>query len=171
MAIWTVSNMHKKSCEEHMIWTKDNRSFKIIDGFRWGTFSIETNDNQPPLGIDPKNPNGINMYEYSSDNVDNGAQLEMMDDGWYNDFDFDSDEFSEEEQEELMALWEEDSFTALEEAGWSNDENEAWLFGPLEIKNQDTGETIRGEEPDTSNTNSTTQTTQSNLTDWPFPNN
>jgi hypothetical protein len=137
MAFWKVSTTHKKSCEEHMIWTKDNRSFKIINGYRWGTFTIETEDDNSPEGIDPENPDGIEMYCYSGSNVINGAELDSMDDGWYMDFEFDEDEFTEEEQEQLRELWDEDSYEGLEGAGWINDETEAWLFGPLEITRED----------------------------------
>lgn len=136
MAFWKVSTTHKKSCEEHMIWYQSGRSFKIITGYRWGTFTVETNDDNPPEGIDPDNPEGINMYDYFSDNAD-CAELDSMDDGWYMDFEFDDELFSEDEQEQLRQLWEDDSFSALEGAGWVNDETEAWLFGPLEITRED----------------------------------
>lgn len=146
MAIWTVSNLYKKSCEEHTIWTKDNRSFKIIQGYRWGTWTIETSDDKPPQGLDAANPEGINMNDYSGDNAKNGTEFVSMDDGWMGDFEFDEDEFTEEEQEQIQELWDEDFDSGLESAGWTNWDTEAWLFGPLEIKNEVTGETIRGDE-------------------------
>ena len=145
MAVWTVSNLHKKSCEEHIIWIKDNRSFKVIQGFRWGTWTIETTDDNPPEGLDATNPEGINLNDFFGDNAQNGAELISMDDGWYGDFEFDDDEFTEEEQEALRDLWDEDQYSSLEEAGWSNYDTEAWLFGPLQIVNEDTGEIISGE--------------------------
>lgn len=131
MTIWKVANSHKKMCEEREIWTKDDKTIIRITGFRWGTFTIETNNGEPPEDIDPENPDGINMYDYFSDNADNGAELESMDDGCYLDYEFNG--IDEEEQEELQAAMEDDHYQYLEGDGWYNSETEAWLYGPLEI--------------------------------------
>ena len=72
------------------------------------------------------------MYDYFSDNADNGAELESMDDGCYMDWVWD-DEMSDEDRAEVERLWEEDSYSGLEGVGWYNSETEAWLHGPLEI--------------------------------------
>ena len=131
MTIWKVANSHKKMCEEREIWTKDDKTIIRITGFRWGTFTVETNNGEPPEDIDPENPDGINMYDYFSDNADNGAELESMDDGCYLDYEFNG--IDEEEQEELQAAMEDDHYQYLEGDGWYNSETEAWLYGPLEI--------------------------------------
>ena len=131
MTIWKVANSHKKMCEEREIWTKDDKTIIRINGFRWGTFTVETNNGEPPEDIDPENPDGINMYDYFSDNADNGAELESMDDGCYLDYEFNG--IDEAEQEELQAAMEDDHYEYLEGNGWYNSETEAWLFGPLEI--------------------------------------
>jgi hypothetical protein len=131
MTIWKVANSHKKMCEEREIWTKDDKTIIRINGFRWGTFTVETNNGEPPEDIDPENPDGINMYDYFSDNADNGAELESMDDGCYLDYEFNG--IDEAEQEELQAAMEDDHYEYLEGNGWYNSETEAWLYGPLEI--------------------------------------
>jgi hypothetical protein len=131
MTIWKVANSHKKMCEEREIWTKDDKTIIRINGFRWGTFTVETNNGEPPEDIDPENPDGINMYDYFSDNADNGAELDSMDDGCYLDYEFNG--IDEEEQEELQAAMEDDHYEYLEGNGWYNSETEAWLYGPLEI--------------------------------------
>lgn len=131
MTIWKVATAHKKMCEEREIWTKDDKTIIRINGFRWGTFTVETNNGEPPEDIDPENPDGINMYDYFSDNADNGAELESMDDGCYLDYEFNG--IDEEEQEELQAAMEDDHYQYLEGDGWYNSETEAWLYGPLEI--------------------------------------
>jgi len=131
MTIWKVATAHKKMCEEREIWTKDDKTIIRINGFRWGTFTVETNNGEPPEDIDPENPDGINMYDYFSDNADNGAELESMDDGCYLDYEFNG--IDEEEQEELQAAMEDDHYQYLEGNGWYNSETEAWLYGPLEI--------------------------------------
>jgi len=131
MTIWKVATAHKKMCEEREIWTKDDKTIIRITGFRWGTFTVETNDGEPPEDIDPENPDGINMYDYFSDNADNGAELDSMDDGCYLDYEFEG--IDEAEQEELKAAMEDDHYEYLEGNGWYNSETEAWLHGPLEI--------------------------------------
>ena len=59
-----------------------------------------------------------------------GAEL---DDGVAQFFEF-SDDISEEEQEELQEFVDENGTWALEdEKGWSMDETEVWVWGPLEV--------------------------------------
>jgi hypothetical protein len=131
MTIWKVATAQKKMCEEREIWTKDDKTIIRITGFRWGTFTVETNDGEPPEDIDPENPDGINMYDYFSNNADNGAELESMDDGCYLDYEFEG--IDEAEQQELQEAMEDDHYEYLEGNGWYNSETEAWLHGPLEI--------------------------------------
>ena len=76
MAIWKVSNRFKKNCEERQYWTKDGVTVVRIEGFRWGTFTVETDDDLPPEGITEENPDGIDMYSYFGENAENGAELE-----------------------------------------------------------------------------------------------
>ncbi len=136
MAIWTVSTINKKSCEEREIWSKEGQTIVRINGYRWGSFTIETNNDEPPEDIDPENPDGINMYDYFSDNAENGAELDMMSDGWLCDWEF-PDDMPEEERQRFIDRGEEDSYEFMENDGWYNDETEAWLYGPLEIKKND----------------------------------
>jgi hypothetical protein len=132
MAHWTVSTIEKKSCEEREIWKKGNKTIVRINGFRWGTFSVETNDDNPPDGITAENEDSIDMYSHCGDNIDT-IDLISMDDGWYSDFEFDGFE-GDEEQEILDAIDEaDDYYEYLEENGWSNDDTEGWLHGSLEI--------------------------------------
>ena len=108
MAHWTVSTIEKKSCEEREIWKKGNKTIVRINGFRWGTFSVETNDDNPPDGITAKNEDSIDMYSHCGDNIDT-IDLISMDDGWYGDFEFDGFE-GDEEQEILDAIDEADDY-------------------------------------------------------------
>lgn len=136
MATWKISNREKKSCEERTFWTKDGVTVIRTEGFRWGTFTVETTDDNPPEGITEENEDGIDMYGYSGENAEDGAQLDMMDDGWYGDWEF-PDDMDEEEQERIIEGWDEDSYDFMEGDGWYNDETEAWLFGPLDIERID----------------------------------
>ena len=131
MAFWKVSTLQKKSCEEREIWSKGNKSIIRINGFRWGTFTLETTDDNPPDGITEENKEGINIYDYTGSNFKSIA-LDSMDDGWLGDCEL-SDNIDEDEQAELLAGMEDDYYEYLETNGWVNDETEVWLFGPLEI--------------------------------------
>ena len=131
MAFWKVSTLQKKSCEEREIWSKGNKSIIRINGFRWGTFTLETTDDNPPDGITEENKEGINIYDYTSSNFKSIA-LDSMDDGWLGDCEL-SDNIDEDEQAELLEGMEDDYYEYLETNGWVNDETEVWLFGPLEI--------------------------------------
>lgn len=134
MTVWRVTTVNKKMCEEREQWWHKEQEWSIVrvNGYRWGTFTVETNNDEPPEDIDPDNPDGINMYDYFSDNAENGAELDSMDDGCYMDWTWD-EKMTEEDRAEVERLWEEDSYNGLETAGWYNSETEAWLFGPLEI--------------------------------------
>ena len=131
MAFWKVSTLQKKSCEEREIWSKGNKSIIRINGFRWGTFTLETTDDNPPDGITEENKEGINIYDYTGSNFKSIA-LDSMDDGWLGDCEL-SDNIDEDEQAELLEGMEDDYYEYLETNGWVNDETEVWLFGPLEI--------------------------------------
>lgn len=136
MAIWKIATTEKKSCEEREIWTKDDLTIVRINGYRWGTFTVETSDDNPPEDIDPENPEGINMYDYFSDNAENGAELDSMDDGWLGDWEF-PDDMDEDERQRIIDGWDEESYEFMENDGWYNSETEAWLFGPLSIEKVD----------------------------------
>ena len=134
MANWTVSTQNKKSVEEHELWQKDDWAIRRITGFRFGTWTVETNDDNPPVLNQYSGPgaDAINMYNYYDENVES-IELEMLDDGWYADVIW-PDEMPDEERERLEELWEEDSYSAWEGDGWVNYETECWASGPLDIE-------------------------------------
>jgi hypothetical protein len=136
MATWTVSTTEKKSCEEREIWTKDGKTIVRTNGFRWGTFTVETTDDNPPEGINEANEEGIDMYSHSGDNIDS-INLDSMDDGWSGDYEFCG--MDEESKQAISDAIDEadDYYEYLEENGWLLDETEAWLFGPLEITKEE----------------------------------
>ena len=140
MANWTVSTVNKKSCEEHEIWTKDGMEIRRISGFRWASFDVETNDDNPPEFEFRSTPEGsddldsIDMYNCCENNIEN-VELISMDDGWYGDIIF-PDDMPEEEQERLLELWEEEYYDGWEGEGWVLDETEAWVWGPIEVNNE-----------------------------------
>jgi hypothetical protein len=67
-----------------------------------------------------------------------------MDDGCWLDWSWD-DGMNEVERDRIMQLWEENYFEGLESDGWSNNETEHWIYGPIKLVNVDTGEEFIGD--------------------------
>lgn len=137
MTTWVITNATKKNAVEIQEWMKDGVVFKRLEGFRWGTWFCES-DEQPDIDLD--NPDGFNVgwddYEWEME--------EMMDGSWA-DWEF-PDEMSQEEREAVEAAWDEDTYDGLEQLGWNNVETEQWIYGPIKLTNQDTGEEFVGSE-------------------------
>ena len=150
MAIWTVSTYYKKSCQEIEHWVRREGKGKITvtNGFRWGSWTVETSDDEPPEFEFTEVPGGdgktdsINMLDCEINNIES-VELISMDDGgcWY---ETDFEDLTEEEEEEVQEFIEENSIYDLEDRddAWYNDETEWWIWGPIEIKNE-SGETVR----------------------------
>lgn len=127
MANWRVSTINKKSVTEVEIYYKDKMELRRLTGFRWGTFVVTTEDDNPPEFDDP-----VDMYSpgYESELVD-------LDDGCWSDIEWPVN-MPEEERERLEARMDEEGFYILEdEEGWSLDECECWFEGPLEIEKEE----------------------------------
>jgi hypothetical protein len=139
MATWTLKTQHKKNAIERQHWYKDGKEIIREEGYRWGSFYCES-DEQP--NIDLVNDDG---YEIGQDEYE--WELEELDDGCWADWEF-PDDMSEEEQEEITDAWDEDSFEGLEELGWSCDDTDYILQGPLELLDEDGNVVDQGEEED-----------------------
>ena len=136
MATWTVSTTEKKQAYDNEIWTRDGKTITVVNGFRWATFTVTTTDDNPPEDLDPSNPDGVDMYSFGADNVED-VELDSMDDGWYGDIEY-SDNITDSQREEIQAgIDEEGAYEYLEAQGWRNDENQAMLYGPLDIVRAD----------------------------------
>lgn len=132
MAFWNVKTTEKKSAEEHELWQKDDQVIRVVNGFRWGEFVVETtNDNPPELDqTDGPGADAVDMYSPYSDNIES-TELVSLDDGWYGDIIW-PDDMDDEERDRLQEIYDEDSY-GWEEEGWSQYESECWFSGPLEI--------------------------------------
>lgn len=141
MATWKLSPQYKKSAIEKMFFYKDGKCIVVEQGFRWATFTVES-DERPLTDEELKNEDG---YELSF--IDNDECWEMVDmvDGCWIDISAERDNTTQEDVEEFEAAWEEDSFCGVEELGWINDDTEYFYVGPLELTNEDTGEVFQGE--------------------------
>jgi len=142
MAIWKVSTYYKKSCEEHEYYYKDGQSIVRKTGYRWSSFQVETDDDNPPEFEFDYVPGGdgkldsINMYDCCTNNIIN-SELDHMSDGCWEDFDFPED-MDEDEQEALLERFGESSVYEVleEEEGWSQNDTEAWVWGPILIEDE-----------------------------------
>ena len=128
MAIWTLKTIHKKSAVEKQFWYKDGKTVIRYEGYRWGEFYCE-NDEQPE--IDLANPD-----EYNLSDSDYDWELASLDDGCWVEWEY-PDDMTEEEQEEIENAWEEEFYEGMEELGWSNDDTEYILQGPLELSDEE----------------------------------
>ena len=135
MATWKITNLHKKNAVERQFWTQDGIVVTKDEGFRWGIWYCES-DERPDIDLD--NPDG---YELMSTDYD--WEMEEMVDGCWVEWTF-PDDVDEEEQERIQALWDEDYYEGMEGDGWTNDDTEHWIYGPLKLTNEDTGEEFHG---------------------------
>jgi hypothetical protein len=141
MATWKVSPLYKKSCEEHEHYVKDGLTIVRKTGYRGASFVVETSDNNPPEFEFDFVPGGdgskdsINMYDCYGNNIEN-VELDSMWDGCWEDIEYPED-MDEEEYKRLIELIEEegDIYDVLEnQEGWSQNETEAWIWGPILIE-------------------------------------
>jgi len=137
MATWNVETLNKKSVEEHELWQKDDMVIRRITGWRWGSWTVTTSDDNPPAFAFDSGPGGdaCNISEEWPDNVED-VEMDSMDDGWYGDIIF-PDDMSEEEQERLEELWDEEFYDGWEEDGWVNYDTECWVWNDLKVEKID----------------------------------
>lgn len=137
MARWQITNYFKKNVVDRQFWHNDDREFVRDEGYRWGTWECES-DERPDIDLD--NPDGYELTatEYDWDLVD------MLDGSW-SEWTYDIS-FDQEEKDLLEAAWDELGYEGLENLGYMMNESEQWIYGPILLKNLDTGEEWHGKE-------------------------
>lgn len=130
MAQWKVSTRDKKSVEEHEIWEKDGRIIVRISGFRWGTWTVTTDDEDPPE-FDRDENDCVDMYDCGYD-----SELDMLDDGWYGEVRY-PDDCDQEEIDRMNEMWDEEGYDAWEAEGWTQTETECWAWGEFDVEKID----------------------------------
>jgi len=138
MATWSITNQYKKSAIEKQYWYKDGKEIIRIEGYRWGVWTCDS-DEKPEIDL-------ANEDEYRIGSDDYEWEMEEMLDGCWADWVFPED-MDDDEQEDIEDAWNEDFFEGLEELGWSLDETEYIIEGPIALTNTDTNEKFFGEEP------------------------
>lgn len=136
MATWKITNYHKKNAVERQFWIKDGVTVIKDEGFRWGTWTCES-DQRPD--IDLENPDGYDVFSSDLD-----WEMQDMNDGSWVEWSW-PDDMPEQERERVQALWDDDWYEGMEDDGWRNDDTEHWIYGPIELTNMDTGESWNGD--------------------------
>jgi len=113
MALWSIKPTWKKSLIERNFYHKDGNTVVIETGWRWGEFTCETEDDNPP-----NISSGDDLWdcEYS---------VEMIEttDGCWEEHDF--DDCDAETTEWLEEFFEEgNSWLDLEEHGWTQGDSQ-----------------------------------------------
>jgi len=152
LTTWTVQPRYKKSIEERELWSKDGEQIVRVTGWRGGSWTVTTNDGNPPEFEFTYVPGGdgncdsIDMNFCCSNNIEECEMNETWD-GWYGDVQY-PDDMDDDEQERLNELWEEEFYDGWESDGWSNDDTEMWIWGDIEILNEagDLVKVIRADE-------------------------
>lgn len=122
MAEWSVKPTWKKSIIERNYLTKDGNTVMIETGWRWGEFTVYTDDDNPP-NIEA----GVDIY-----NCDYETELVETTDGCWEEIDY--DDCDDETREWLEEFFDEgNSWLDLEELGWTQDECEMIIDCDLEI--------------------------------------
>ena len=144
MAFWTVKTYHKKNVEqhEHFRHRGSDAHIKVIDGYRFAEFTVETDDDEFPKFEFTEVPGGngdcdsLDMNCVSGNNIEGSELIEMFDGGCWGDIEIEG--LDEEEEERIREFIEEEGAWALEDEGeWYLDETEVWVWGPLEVSNED----------------------------------
>lgn len=123
MATWKVEPALKKSVVERAYWTKDGKTIINEIGWRWGEFTIETEDDNPP--------------EINEDTDLFNSDFEVVDfsttDGCWEENEFEGD-WTDDEQEEMEdRLDGEISIYDLESEGWVCNTSELFITCDVEI--------------------------------------
>ena len=162
MATWSVKPTWKKSIIERNYLTKDGNTVMIETGWRWGEFTVETEDDNPP-----KLEAGVDIYDCGYE-----TELVETDDGCWEEHDF--DDCDEETQEWLEEFFEEgNSWLDLEEHSWHQGDCEMIIDCDMKITRIDGDGT---EEPIITGTDEETQAPRAKLPEpkltpnatWPF---
>ena len=130
MAVWQLLTEYKKNAIEVQLWYKDGVAIKRVEGYRWGSFSCES-DERPDIDLRNEG-DGYELADYD-------WELGSLDDGCWADWEYPTD-FPVEERIKIEEAWDNEWYDGMEALGWSNDDTEYWFQGPLKLVNRDTGE-------------------------------
>lgn len=131
--LWEIKTAEKKNVFQrtHFVVPDDGnvaagKTFYMEEWYRWGRCVVRTDD-KPTINEDYyKIPFDLNDYYVEDQECDDGCSL---------DFAFDEqDDWTEEEEQYIRDLWEQDSWMSFEEHGIQSDDCDTEYYGPLEIE-------------------------------------
>jgi len=161
MAQWLVKPAWKKSIIERCYMTKGSNTVMIETGWRWGEFTVYTDDDNPP-----EISAGVDIF-----NCDYETEMIETNDGCWEEHDF--DDCDDDTREWLEEFFEEgNSYYDLEEHGWSFDDTEMIIDCDLVIERCDdngnpTGEIV-GQSAESSEVATTEEIKLVPGAPWPF---
>ena len=79
MATWSIKPSWKKSLIERMYFNKGKRQIIVETGWRWGEFTCETEDDNPPVIKE-----GMDLFNCGYD-----VEMQETSDGCWEDYDYD----------------------------------------------------------------------------------
>jgi hypothetical protein len=144
MAFWTVETYYKKSVEqhEHYVQREGTGRITVTDGYRRATFRVETSDDNFPKFEFVEVPGGdgkkdsLDMYSLSGSNIEDSEMIDMFDGGCWGDVEIEG--LDEDEEQEVREFIDENGAYALEDEGdWYLEDTEVYVWGPLEVTNED----------------------------------
>ena len=106
MAVWKIEPTYKKSIVERTHWHKGDKTIVVEVGWRWGEFTCETEDDNPP-----EIKEGDDLFDCGYD-----VQMEYCDDGCWEDREYEG--FTEEDRQSMEEFLCENSMFDLESDDW-----------------------------------------------------
>ena len=163
MATWKIEPTWKKSIVERSYWTKGDKTITNEIGWRWGSFTVETEGDDPP--------------EIDEDTDLFNADFELSDfetsDGCWEENEYDGFEDEEEEEMDERLSSGDISIYDLEEEGWMFGDGEFIIDCDMEIVRIDDEGNEIGEKITTESEEEPEANTDIKLTPtakWPFGN-
>jgi hypothetical protein len=141
MAVWTVSTYYKKSIEEVEHFVKDGMEIVHRTGWRGGSWTVTTLDDNPPefeFDVVPGGTDAKDSIDMNNSYVNNIEEIEMNEtyDGCYDDTEW-PDDIDEDEKAAIEEKMEEEGYySAFEENDWTHTDTEMWIWGPILIEGE-----------------------------------
>ena len=132
MAVWTLMPVNKKSIEEVMYWEKDGKTIFFRQGWRGGSVTITTaDDNAPEIDLDGNDE--LSVYDLYDDHIVD-VELDSFWDGCWSEWDWAVSDLTEEEQQQIQDAWDDDGYEAVEDLGWEQTDTEVFFYGELSLE-------------------------------------
>ena len=139
LTAWTVSTYYKKSIEEVEYFTKDGMTIVHRTGWRSGSWTVYTNDGNPPefkFTTVPGGNDNIDSIDMNSCYYNNIEEVEFVEtfDGCWDDTEWPDDIDEDEKTAMEEAMDENGYYDAFESNDWYHSETEMWIWGPILIE-------------------------------------